>query len=224
MEDRMTARWRTVAAAAALVAFVGGQPALAQPNKPSLLQRIRQLIGLNRPIAAGGSRSGGSLSVCVITPRTEIDEQGGPQAQVPLPRPVILAAGPLNEVRLDRGGKLLWRERASSTQPIEGPVNWPLEPIQPGESLQLMLRPRGAAGSEFAVITLTGASAAEMAANEQLVEQLGMDAAAWLQAVDQALDRNQTALAWALLFAQQAPRSGDLDGLRREVLNRGCGP
>lgn len=222
----MTARWRTVAAAAALVAFVGGQPALAQPNpnKPSLLQRIRQLIGLNRPIAAGGSRSGGSLSVCVITPRTEIDEQGGPQAQVPLPRPVILAAGPLNEVRLNRGGKLLWRERASSTQPIEGPVNWPLEPIQPGESLQLMLRPRGAAGSEFAVITLTGAPAAEMAANEQLVEQLGMNAAAWLQAVDQALDRNQTALAWALLFAQQAPRSGDLDGLRREVLNRGCGP
>ncbi len=220
----MTARWRTVAAAAALVALVGGQPALAQPNKPSLLQRIRQLIGLNRPIAAGGSRSGGSLSVCVITPRTEIDEQGGAQALVPLPRPVILAAGPLNEVRLDRGGKLLWRERALSTQPIEGPVNWPLDPIQPGESLQLMLRPRGAAGSEFAVITLTGAPAAEMAAHEQLIEQLGMDAAAWLQAVDQALDRNQTALAWALLFAQQAPRSGDLDGLRREVLNRGCGP
>jgi hypothetical protein len=198
------------------------QVAVAQGAKPTLLQRIRQLIGLNRPIAAGGSRSSAALQVCVITPRTELDAKGQARAVVPLPRPTILAAGPLNEVRIDRGGQPVWRQRASSTQAIEGPISWPIEPIQPGEQLTLLLRPRGASGGDFARIQLLGASASEMSRHEALVKQLGSDAKAWLTAVDNALDRNQVPLAWALLFAPQDPRSAELDGLRREVLQRGC--
>ena len=199
------------------------QAAVAQSAKPTLLQRIRALIGLNRPIAAGGSRSSAALAVCVITPRTELDAKGQAQALVPLPRPTILAAGPLNEVRIDRGDRPVWRQRASSTQAIEGPISWPLEPIQPGEQLTLLLRPRGASGGDFARIQLTGASATEMSSHQALVDQLGSDAKAWLKAVDTALDRNQVPLAWALLFAPQDPRSAELDELRREVLRRGCG-
>lgn len=199
------------------------QAAVAQSAKPSLLQRIRALIGLNRPIAAGGSRSSAALAVCVITPRTELDAKGQAQALVPLPRPTILAAGPLNEVRIDRGDRPVWRQRASSTQAIEGPISWPVEPIQPGEQLTLLLRPRGASGGDFARIQLTGASATEMSRHQALVEQLGSDAKAWLKAVDTALDRDQVPLAWALLFAPQDPRSAELDELRREVLRRGCG-
>jgi hypothetical protein len=199
------------------------QAAVAQSAKPTLLQRIRALIGLNRPIAAGGSRSSAALAVCVITPRTELDAKGQAQALVPLPRPTILAAGPLNEVRIDRGDRPVWRQRASSTQAIQGPISWPVEPIQPGEQLTLLLRPRGASGGDFARIQLTGASASEMSRHQALVEQLGSDAKAWLKAVDTALDRNQVPLAWALLFAPQDPRSTELDELRREVLRRGCG-
>lgn len=198
-------------------------PALADATKPTLLQRIRALIGLNRPIAAGGSRSAQALQVCVITPRTEIDEAGQAQALVPLPRPTILAAGPLNEVRIDRDGQRLWSQKASSTQAIEGPIHWPIEPIQPGEQLTLLLRPRGASGGDFAVIKLKGAPAGEMTAHEALISRLGGDAAAWLQAVDDALDRDQVPLAWALLFAPEDPSSETLDGLRREVFSRGCG-
>ncbi len=197
-------------------------PAMAETAKPTLLQRIRALIGLNRPIAAGGSRSGNGPAVCMITPRTEIDQKDQAQAVVPLPRPTILAAGPLNEVRIDRNGKPVWRQRASSTQAIEGPISWPIEPIKPGENLTLLLRPRGASGGDFAVIHLTGAAAAEMSTNEALTARLGVDAAAWLQAVEGALDRDQVALAWALLFAPQDPRSQELDDLRREVFSRGC--
>lgn len=197
--------------------------AWAETVRPTLLQRIRALIGLNRPIAAGGSRSAQALQVCVITPRTEIDEAGQAQALVPLPRPTILAAGPLNEVRIDRDGQRLWSQKASSTQAIEGPISWPIEPIQPGEQLTLLLRPRGASGGDFAVIKLQGAPAAQMTANEALVSRLGTDAMAWLQAVDDALDRDQVPLAWALLFPPQEPRSDALDRLRREVFSRGCG-
>jgi hypothetical protein len=219
MRPRLSAARTAVLLSSALLT----QAAVAQSAKPSLLQRIRALIGLNRPIAAGGSRSSAALAVCVITPRTELDVKGQAQALVPLPRPTILAASPLNEVRIDRGGQPVWRQRASSTQAIEGPISWPVEPIQPGEQLTLLLRPRGASGGDFARIQLTGASATEMISHQALVEQLGSDAKAWLKAVDIALDRNQVPLAWALLFAPQDPRSAELDELRREVLRRGCG-
>lgn len=225
LSQRLRPLARSAVAGALLSLTLGAPAALAQTPaaKPSLLQRIRQLIGLNRPIAAGGSRSSVALAVCVITPRTELDTKGQARALVPLPRPTILAAGPLNEVRIDRDGQPIWRQRASSTAAIEGPIGWPVDPIQPGEQLTLLLRPRGASGGDFARIELTGASAGEMEANQALVTRLGGDAKAWLSAVDSALDRRQVPLAWALLFAPQDPRSSDLDALRREVLQRGCG-
>lgn len=219
----MRFRLPAVLAAGLLTSALLMQSAVAQSTRPTILQRIRALIGLNKPIAAGGSRSSAALAVCVITPRTELDAKGQAQALVPLPRPTILAAGPLNEVRIERGGQPVWRQRASSTQAIEGPISWPVEQIQPGEQLTLLLRPRGASGGDFARIQLIGASATEMSRHQALVQQLGSDAKAWLKAVDNAMDRNQVPLAWALLFAPQDPRSAELDELRREVLRRGCG-
>ncbi len=219
MRDRLT----PLLVGVVLAGSVLSSSALAESVRPTLLQRIRALINLNRPIAAGGSRSAQALQVCVITPRTEIDGTGQALALVPLPRPTILAAGPLNEVRIDRDGQRLWSQKASSTQAIEGPIRWPIEPIKPGEQLTLLLRPRGASGGDFAVIKLQGAPAAKMAAHEALISGLGLAAAAWLQAVEGALERDQVALAWALLFAPQEPRSDALDGLRREVFTRGCG-
>jgi len=209
-------RWAVVAA------VFSSQFLPAHAASPSLLQRIRQLIGLNRPIAAGGSRSSGGLYVCVITPRTEVDPQGQARAAVALPRPTILAAGPLNEVRIDRGGQVAWRKLASSTAAIEGPIDWPLDPVQPGESLTLLLRPRGASGADFARIELRGLPEPQLRVNEARAIDLRSGAAAWISAVESALDANQVPLAWALLFSPQAPASPDLNALRREVLQRGC--
>ena len=223
MTTTMRPRLGPAIAAGLLAVALLAEVAHAQASKPSLLQRLRQLIGLNRSISAGGSRSGAALSVCVISPRTELDGAAEARALVPLPRPTILTAGPLNEVRIDRGGRVAWRQRASSTAAIEGPIPWPLEPIQPGEALTLLLRPRGASGGDFARIQLLGASADAMRRHAALISQLGRNPSAWLAAVDQALDRDQVPLAWALLFAQEDPRSKDLDALRREVIARGCG-
>lgn len=219
-----SARQRALCAALLLALLAPHTDVWAQAA-PSLLQRIRALIGLNRkiPVAAGGSRGGSAPAMCVIAPRTSVDSQGRATAVVPLPRPTILAAEPLNEVRILRGQQLLWQQRASSTQPIEGPIDWPLGSIKPGEELTLQLRPRGAGGGDFAAVSVKGAPAAEQQAAEAEVQRLGANPAAWLQAVDQALSRGQVPLAWALLFAPQDPRSADLDGLRQEVFRRGCG-
>ncbi len=188
------------------------------------LQRIRELLGLNPPIAVGGSRSGNAVEVCVISPHLAMTPSGEAVATVAMGRPTLLAVGPLNEVRIERAGKIVWRRLASSTEAIEGPITWPLAPLQPGETVDVKLRPRGAPGGDFAVIQLVGAAALEMNRADALLQGLGADPALWQQAIEQQLDQGHMALAWELLFERRSPISPSLDELRRMVYQRGCGP
>ena len=194
------------------------QPAAVPQKTP--LQRLRELLGLNPPIAVGGSRSGKAVDVCVISPHLVLDGNGESVATVAIGRPTLLAAGPLNEVRIERGGTTIWQRLASS---IEGPITWPLDPLQPGETLELKLRPWGTAGADFAVIRLKAAPAKQMQQAAALVQGLAADPALWQRAIEQQLDQGRVALAWELLFDHRSPRSPSLDELRRLVVQRGCG-
>ena len=175
-------------------------------------------------VVSAGSVAAAEVTVCVISPRTELDGSGQAAAEVVVPRPTVLTAEPLLEMRLERAGQILWQRRATAAAPIEGPMAWPIAPIEPEQSLLLLLQPVTAAGAgQFARIRLTGASREQLAAHQQAMQRLGSDPAAWLVAVNQALDQQQVALAWALLFAPQAPRSAALDGYRQQVWQQGCG-
>jgi hypothetical protein len=191
-----------LALAAALIS--GSASAAPQPRSKApaavapttALQLVRRLLGIPQRVAVGGSRASQDSAVCLISPVA-----GSP---VPLPQPTLLAAGELNEVRLQRGDEVLWRQRASSTTPIIGPIPWPIAPMKPGETLRLRLRPRGASGADFAAITLTAASEQTLAQTTALLQSLGSDRQRWSQAIDQASSTNP-ALAMALLTSPQAP-------------------
>jgi hypothetical protein len=195
-----------------------GQQQLIQPNA-TLVERLRRLLNLSPPLAVGGSRSGAGSAVCVISPRFQHHADGRAIAAVALPQPTLLAAEPLNEVRLIKDGRIVWQQRASSTEPIEGPIPWPLQPLQPGESVLLRLRPRGASGSDFADIQLVAASKVE----QQRAQALLNDEPSRLAAIEAEASAGRAVLASELLFAplDQAPEAIQL--LRRELIEQGCG-
>jgi len=152
-----------------------------EEERITLVQAVRNFLGLSRRVAVGGSRSGGAGSICLITPElTEVD--GQLQARVTVPSPVIVTAGPLNELSVLRDGRVIYRKLASSSEAIVTPFSWPLPPLQGGEQLTLKLRPRGAAGGSAARIPLVVASADVLRRNEALLEReqesgdQGMDA------------------------------------------------
>ena len=163
------------------------------------------------------------LEVCVITPRTRLSGEGQATAEAVLPRPTLLMAGPLQELRILSAGRLLWQQRAAAGRVLVGPFSWPLPPMTGGEHYTLLVQPPGAPDNTFARIDLRAASAAQLRTNQQRLQRLGSDPAAWLLAIDSALAAGQVTWAWALLYAPQDPRSPDLDALRREVYQRGCG-
>jgi hypothetical protein len=161
----------------------------------SVIQKLRDFLGLNPPVAVGGSRSGSELAVCLLSP--------WPGQPIGLTTPVLQAAGPLNEIRIEQGDQLLWERRASSTQAIEGPIPWPIQPLKAGAELTLKIRPRGASGGDFAVFHFRVADAAALESNAQLASALGHDAKAWSRAIDQ-LKPGQQSLAAALLSSPHA--------------------
>lgn len=173
-----------------LVVVLCGNAALAQSPQTSLIQFIRQMIGIDRGIAAGGSRGSESQSICLITPRTEINSDGEYIAAASVPMPILLTAEPLNEVRIYRQGFSVWRKLASSTAAIEGPINWPIEPVKPEEELMLWLRPRGASGGDFVKITLLGDSKASMNANQKVLAEIGEDPLEWLKELEASGDND----------------------------------
>ena len=166
-----------------------------QPPPRSVIQLLRSFLGVNPPVAVGGSRSGSGQSICLLSP--------WPGIAVGVSNPVLQAVGPLNELRLERGGVVLWQQRASSTQPIEGPIPWPIKPLEPGEQLTLKIRPRGASGGDFAVFPLRAADAKVLAENERQAQLLGNNRNSWFRYIEQ-LKPGQEAAA-ALLSSPQAP-------------------
>ena len=183
-----------------------------QPIPPTLLQRIRQLLGLVQPVAAGGSR-GNSKQLCLISPFVASQQEG---AVTPTATPTIRVLQPLNEVRIEKDGLTLWRKVASSRQAIEGLISWPLAPLEPGDQLQLVLRPRGASGGDAAHIPLQAASAAVLDQTHALLKRVKDNPMAWESAMADALQSNNQALAMVLLNAQptaSSPRDGSLDEL-----------
>ena len=177
------------------------------------------------PIQGGQAtdRPADPVAVCVVAPRVEAVQQGDAIGVVPTPRPVVLVVEPLLEIRLERAGRVVWRRVATPGEVITGPMAWPGLPLAPGEVVLLRLRPEQAGPGSFAHVQLIGGSAARMAQTARLMAAMAQKPAAWLQAVDAALAQADVPLAWTLLFAPNAPLSPELQQLRNQVLQQGCG-
>ena len=162
-------------------------------------------------------------AVCVVSPRVEALSQGDARGEVPLPLPQLVVIEPLQEIRIERRGRLVWRREARGGQWLQGPLAWPVAAIAPGEEVLLRLRPRLAPAGAFAHVELIGAQADRMQAAETLVAGLAAQPAAWGAAIEAALVAEDVPLAWALLFHPRIPTDPELDSLRQEVIQRGCG-
>ena len=188
------------------------------PIPPTLLQRIRQLLGLVQPVAAGGSR-GDSKQLCLISPYVTSTQQG---AVTPTATPTLRVRQPLNEVRIEKDGRTIWRKVASSSQAINGLISWPLAPMQPGERLELVLRARGASGADLARVPLQAASAEVLAQTRAVLDEITQNPQAWESAMGQALQSNNKALAMVLLNARSSEASGSDGALEQLIQSTAC--
>ena len=200
----------------------GAAPDAAWPQKAttppsSLMGRIRSFLGVQpRSVSVGGTRSNAAQAVCLLSPGPIELRPDGPTVRVVDPQPALVLGSPLNEIELRRGEAVLWSKLASSKKAISGRLAWPLASLKPGERLELAMRPRGAAGGDWAVVSLEAASLE----NQQryaaaLLASVG-NGELQLQQLDQAAAAGDGPLAQALLWAPVTPNNSALAALQQE--------
>jgi hypothetical protein len=200
------------------------QPRQSPPQvvqlQPSLVERLRKLLGITNPrVAVGGSRSGGDDQICLISPLIRQTSNALPAATTALRKPTLLAAEELNELRIERDGQILWRQRATSTTALAGPIPWPLDPLRPGERVTLWLRPRDSAGGDFAKVALIAAGSSQ----QQNAETLLNNPRGRLAAVQAAATAGDDQLALELLYAPLDPVPPAVAQLRQQLIQQACG-
>jgi len=168
-----------------------------------------------------------SPEICVLAPhleRSSTSPTATPRALVPLSRPTLFVREPLTEIRMETGPTLRWHQRPPADGvPWEGPLPWPLPPLQPGESVTVRLRPLGATEDNFATIAVQGAPLQRLREGDRLLRSLAAGRpAAWRPAIEALLAKGDQALATALLFATEGPNEPDLNALRRLVAQESC--
>lgn len=177
------------------------------------------LLGAPDPVAA-------APEVCVLAPHVTpagASSPAPPIALVPLGQPTLFLREPLAEIRLDQGDTLLWGVRAPQGTSIEGPLRWPLAPLQPRQEFTLRLRPLGAEPNAFASVRLRAAPPQRLAAGDALLRSLlAGPATAWRPTVESLLAQGDRALATALLFASEGPNAPDLNALRLQAVRGSC--
>ncbi|MFN9628758.1 MAG: hypothetical protein ACK59A_00795 [Cyanobacteriota bacterium] len=164
--------------------------------------------------------------VCVLAPHIEpasTPPPAVPLAKVPLSRPTLFVRDSLAEIRLEVDHTLLWSSRAPLGSSLDGPLAWPIGPLQPNQVVTLRLRPLGADPDQFASLRLQGASAPRLQAGDTLlISLLAGPPTAWRPAIDALLAKGDRSLATALLFSHDGPNEADLNALRLLAVQGSC--
>jgi hypothetical protein len=195
----------------------------SQHSTVAIATKLALVLG---PILAFSWPAAAAPEVCVLAPHIEPTGPTPPTlptARIPLSRPTLFIRDPLAEIRLDRGDTPLWSVLAPVASPLEGPLAWPLGPLQPDQLLTLRLRPLGAAPSEFATIRLQTVPPQRLAAGNALLRSLlAGPPAAWRPAIEGLLTHGDRSLATALLFASEGPDEPALNALRIQAVRDSC--
>ena len=188
-------------------------PELLRPKlNGSIATLTPQLIEVNSFTRSSSEKK----SICLLTPTVVRGEDNILSAEIKVDKPTIYSLKPLNEVKLIKDNKILWRKIASSSKKIEGPINWPLDPIKRGDEFKLSLRADGASlGSEVNINLITD-SKEKLNDLDEIVSKLGDSKNSWIKSINKNIKIDKdTGL--ALLFSDKAPVSGELQRVKLDI-------
>ena len=200
-----------------------GNPRAVPPA--DVMTRIRQFLGVQpRTVSVGGTRSRGESFVCLLAPGPIQKVGEVSQIQLVQSSPNLVFGTPLNEVEIRSGSSVLWSQLATSKGPIQGRIPWPIAPIKSNQRLELAMRPRGAAGGDWAIVTLIGAGSDVLQRTAVTFEKLAEgDDSSHLHAINESISRGEQSLAIALTWTSDGKTSDSIQisAVQAQALN-GC--
>ena len=184
--------------------------------RPKLMGSIATLTPQSFEVNSFTRSSSEKKSICLLTPTVVRGEDNILSTEIKVDKPTIYSLKPLNEVKIIKDNKILWRKIASSNKKIEGPINWPLDPIKRGDEFKLSLRADGASlGSEVNINLITD-SKEKLNDLDAIVSKLGDSKNSWIKSINKNIKIDKdTGL--TLLFSEKAPKSKELQKVKLDL-------
>ena len=184
--------------------------------RPKLMGSIATLTPQSFEVNSFTRSSSEKKSICLLTPTLVRGEDNILSAEIKVDKPTIYSLKPLNEIKIIKDNKILWREIATSSKKIEGPINWPLDPIERGDQFKLSLRAEGASlGSEMN-INLIADEKEKLNDLDEIVSKLGDSKSSWIKSINKNIKIDKdTGL--TLLFSEKAPKSKELQKVKLDL-------
>ncbi|MBO8219380.1 hypothetical protein [Prochlorococcus marinus] len=184
--------------------------------RPKLMGSIATLTPQSFEVNSFTRSSSEKKSICLLTPTVVRGEDNILSAEIKVDKPTIYSLKPLNEVKIIKDNKILWRKIATSSKKIEGPINWPLDPIKRGDEFKLSLRADGASlGSELNINLITY-SKEKLNDLDEIVSKLGDSKNTWIKSINENIKIDKdTGL--TLLFSDKAPASSELQKVKSDL-------
>ena len=186
--------------------------------RPKLMGSIATLTPQSFEVNSFTRSSSEKKSICLLTPTLVRGEDNILSAEIKVDKPTIYSLKPLNEIKIIKDNKILWREIATSSKKIEGPINWPLDPIERGDQFKLSLRAEGASLGSEVNISLIADEKEKLNDLDKIVSKLGDSKSSWIKSINKNIKIDKdTGL--TLLFSEKAPKSKELQKVKLDLSN-----
>ena len=184
--------------------------------RPKLIGSIATLTPQSFEVNSFTRSSSEKKSICLLTPTITRGEDNILRSLIKIDKPTIYSLKPLNEIKIIKDNKILWRRIASSNQKIEGPINWPLESIKRGDKFKLSLRAEGTSlGSEININLITD-STEELNKLDQIISKSGDSQISWIKSINRNIKIDKDA-GLSLLFSDKSPTSNEFKQVKSEL-------
>ena len=184
--------------------------------RPKLMGSIATLTPQSFEVNSFTRSSSEKKSICLLTPTLVRGEDNILSAEIKVDKPTIYSLKPLNEIKIIKGNKILWREIATSSKKIVGPINWPLDPIERGDQFKLSLRAEGASLGSEVNINLIADEKEKLNDLDEIVSKLGDSKSSWIKSINKNIKIDKdTGL--TLLFSEKAPKSKELQKVKLDL-------
>ena len=184
--------------------------------RPKLMGSIATLTPQSFEVNSFTRSSSEKKSICILTPTLVRGEDNILSAEIKVDKPTIYSLKPLNEIKIIKGNKILWRGIATSSKKIVGPINWPLDPIERGDQFKLSLRAEGASLGSEVNINLIADEKEKLNDLDEIVSKLGDSKSSWIKSINKNIKIDKdTGL--TLLFSEKAPKSKELQKVKLDL-------
>ena len=186
--------------------------------QPRLALDIKMIEGTS-VLIADNTRSIGDISnkLCVLSPQLKAtDTLNQYKYYISIDKPVLLFKDSLNEIKIIKDNKEIWRKTATSDNKIIGPLYWPIKSFEVNDSYILRVRPDGIPMGNYADIKLE-ASKDEITKIDQLENSLDKNEYKWIREINKNISKNPD-LSIALLFSKNIPNSEVLEKTKKTFI------